>query len=184
MKKEENLQTPQEIWKSLAYRLALGHSWLFKQDIDPKHSSKVVKEWLNRACVEVSEWPSQVLTWTLPILLRTIMNPLLIQTSWCFLFSFFFLWQSSLCPTHSVTEKSWVIGTQDCYDINVLTGACQLLTTTQLHQGNPWYKNGSITPSGSCVFSPNVKCLITDHRWRYWGRPSTYEHIPMGYLFA
>ena len=32
---------------------------MFQQDDDPKHTSKVVKEWLNQARIKVLEWPSQ-----------------------------------------------------------------------------------------------------------------------------
>lgn len=59
MKKEDYLQILQENLKSSARRLGLGRSWVFQQDNDPKHTSKVVKEWLNQARIKVLEWPSQ-----------------------------------------------------------------------------------------------------------------------------
>uniref|UniRef100_A0A3B1IFP7 Transposase Tc1-like domain-containing protein n=1 Tax=Astyanax mexicanus TaxID=7994 RepID=A0A3B1IFP7_ASTMX len=59
MKKEDYLQILQENLKPSARRLGLGRSWVFQQDNDPKHTSKVVKEWLNQARIKVLEWPSQ-----------------------------------------------------------------------------------------------------------------------------
>lgn len=59
MKKEDYLQILQENIKSSARRLGFGCSWEFQQDNDPKHTSKVVKEWLNQARTKVLEWPSQ-----------------------------------------------------------------------------------------------------------------------------
>uniref|UniRef100_A0A674NPZ6 Tc1-like transposase DDE domain-containing protein n=1 Tax=Takifugu rubripes TaxID=31033 RepID=A0A674NPZ6_TAKRU len=41
-------------------RLGLGRSWVFQQDNDLKHTSKVVMEWLNQARIKVLEWPSQI----------------------------------------------------------------------------------------------------------------------------
>lgn len=59
MKKEDYLHILQHSLKSSAWRLGLGRSWVFQQDNDPKHTSKVVKEWLNQARIRVLEWPSQ-----------------------------------------------------------------------------------------------------------------------------
>ena len=59
MKKEDYLQILQDNLKSSARRLGLGHSWVFQQHNDPKHTSKVVMEWLNQARIKVLEWPSQ-----------------------------------------------------------------------------------------------------------------------------
>uniref|UniRef100_A0A8C6KMD7 Tc1-like transposase DDE domain-containing protein n=1 Tax=Nothobranchius furzeri TaxID=105023 RepID=A0A8C6KMD7_NOTFU len=59
MKKEDYLHILQHNLKSSARRLGLGRSWVFQQDNDPKHTSKVVKEWLNQARIRVLEWPSQ-----------------------------------------------------------------------------------------------------------------------------
>ena len=59
MKKEDYLQILQENLKSSARRLGLGSSWVFQQDNDPKHTSKVVKECLNQARIKVLGWSSQ-----------------------------------------------------------------------------------------------------------------------------
>ena len=58
MKKKDNLQILWENLKSLARRLGLCLSWIFQQDKDPKHTSKLVKEWLNQTRIEVLERPS------------------------------------------------------------------------------------------------------------------------------
>ena len=58
MKKEDYLQMLQENLKWLARRLALGPSWVFQHN-DLKHTSKVVREWLNQARIEALEWLSQ-----------------------------------------------------------------------------------------------------------------------------
>ena len=49
MKKEDYLQILQENLKSSARRLGLRCSWLFQQDNERKHTSKIVKEWINQA---------------------------------------------------------------------------------------------------------------------------------------
>ena len=59
MKKKDNLQILQDNLKSSARRLGLGCSWVFQQDNDPKHKSKVVMQWLNQTRIKVLEWPSQ-----------------------------------------------------------------------------------------------------------------------------
>ena len=59
MKKDDYLQILQDNLKSSARRLGLGRSWVFQQDNDPKHTSKVVMEWLNQAGMKVLEWPSR-----------------------------------------------------------------------------------------------------------------------------
>ena len=59
MKEEDYLQIPQKNLKSSVRRLGLGCIWVNQQDNDPKHTSKVVKGWLNQARNEELEWPSQ-----------------------------------------------------------------------------------------------------------------------------
>ena len=57
--KKDYLQILEENLKSSARRLGLGCSWVFQQDSNPKHASKVVKERLNQATTEVLDWPSR-----------------------------------------------------------------------------------------------------------------------------
>uniref|UniRef100_A0AAZ3SGH7 Tc1-like transposase DDE domain-containing protein n=1 Tax=Oncorhynchus tshawytscha TaxID=74940 RepID=A0AAZ3SGH7_ONCTS len=40
-------------------KLKLGRKWVFQMDNDPKHTSKVVANWLKDNKVKVLEWPSQ-----------------------------------------------------------------------------------------------------------------------------
>ena len=56
MKKEEYLQILYENLKPSARRLGLGYSCVFQQDSNPKHTSKVVKEWLNQAKTGFRFW--------------------------------------------------------------------------------------------------------------------------------
>ena len=53
MKREDYLliRKPQIISR----RLALRCSWMFQQDNDPKYTSKVLKEWIKQARIEVLE---------------------------------------------------------------------------------------------------------------------------------
>uniref|UniRef100_A0A9J8AG74 Tc1-like transposase DDE domain-containing protein n=1 Tax=Cyprinus carpio carpio TaxID=630221 RepID=A0A9J8AG74_CYPCA len=37
----------------------LKHTWVIQQDNDPKHTTKITKEWLHNNSVSVLEWPSQ-----------------------------------------------------------------------------------------------------------------------------
>jgi hypothetical protein len=37
----------------------MGREWRFQQDNDPKHASKIVKDWFHQNQVSVIEWPSQ-----------------------------------------------------------------------------------------------------------------------------
>ena len=53
LKKEDCLKILQE--NSSARRLGLGCSWVFQWDNDPKHTTKVVKEWLNQARMNILE---------------------------------------------------------------------------------------------------------------------------------
>ncbi len=42
-----------------AQDLRLGRRFTFQQDNDPKHTAKIMKEWLHNNSVTVLEWPSQ-----------------------------------------------------------------------------------------------------------------------------
>ncbi|XDV28874.1 hypothetical protein PO909_032071 [Leuciscus waleckii] len=42
-----------------ALDLRLGRRFTFQQDNDPKHTAKIMKEWLHNNSVTVLEWPSQ-----------------------------------------------------------------------------------------------------------------------------
>ena len=42
-----------------ALDLRLGQGFIFQQDNDPKHITKITKEWLQDNSVNVLEWPSQ-----------------------------------------------------------------------------------------------------------------------------
>ena len=111
MKKEDYLQILQENLKSSARRLGLGHSWVFQQD--PKHTSKVVKQWLNRARIKVLEWPSQSPDlnpienmWTVlkkQVCVRKPTNLVELhqfcQEEWSK------IQHGSMCSNHSITEK-------------------------------------------------------------------------------
>ena len=57
--KEDYLQILQENLKSSAGRLGLWWSWVFQWDNECKHTSKMVKEWINQATIEIFEWPFQ-----------------------------------------------------------------------------------------------------------------------------
>ena len=49
---EENL-------KKSATKLSLGRRFIFQQDNDPKHTAKIVKNWLENNRINVLEWPAQ-----------------------------------------------------------------------------------------------------------------------------
>ena len=59
MKKEDYKKILDDNLKKDARELGLGRRWLFQHDNDPKHKSKLVTEWLNKAKISVLEWPSQ-----------------------------------------------------------------------------------------------------------------------------
>lgn len=44
MKKDDYLKVLQHILKLSARQLRLGHSWVFQQDNNPKHTSKLIVE--------------------------------------------------------------------------------------------------------------------------------------------
>jgi hypothetical protein len=44
--------------KTSVRKLKLGHKCVFQMDNDPKHTSKVVENWLKDNKVKVLEWPS------------------------------------------------------------------------------------------------------------------------------
>ncbi|KAF7653083.1 hypothetical protein LDENG_00087570, partial [Lucifuga dentata] len=45
--------------KASARKLHLGTKWILQQDNDPKHSSKLTVEWLQKKRIKVLPWPSQ-----------------------------------------------------------------------------------------------------------------------------
>ena len=59
MRKEDYLEILQDNLKTSAKDLNLGKNWVFQQDNDPKHTSKVVSDWLKKKKIRVMEWPSQ-----------------------------------------------------------------------------------------------------------------------------
>ena len=59
MKKEQYKKILEDNLKDTAANLQLGHQWTFMQDNDPKHTSKLVKNWLESNRINVLEWPAQ-----------------------------------------------------------------------------------------------------------------------------
>ena len=37
----------------------MGRGWVFQQDNDPKHASRLVKDWFGQRRVTIMDWPSQ-----------------------------------------------------------------------------------------------------------------------------
>ncbi len=48
----------ENVWASVC-DLKLKHTWVMKQDNDPKHAGKSTSDWLNKNKIKVLEWPSQ-----------------------------------------------------------------------------------------------------------------------------
>lgn len=59
MKKEDYVDILKNNIKTCAACLGLGRRWVFQQDNDPKHTSKLVKDFLKHTKIKVLEWPSQ-----------------------------------------------------------------------------------------------------------------------------
>ena len=45
--------------QSSVQKLKLGADWMFKQDNDPKHTSKVTRAWFEDNSIKVMKWPRQ-----------------------------------------------------------------------------------------------------------------------------
>ena len=59
MKKEQYEKILQENLKQSAVKMGLGHCFIFQHDNDPKHTSLLVKNYLQKSKVNVLEWPAQ-----------------------------------------------------------------------------------------------------------------------------
>ena len=59
MKKEYYKKILEENVHESARKLSLGRNFVFQQDNDPKHASKLVKNWFQDKKLNVLEWPSQ-----------------------------------------------------------------------------------------------------------------------------
>lgn len=59
MKKEQYIKILNNNIQQSAEKLGLGHQWIFQHDNDPKHTAKVVKNWLVDNNINVLQWPSQ-----------------------------------------------------------------------------------------------------------------------------
>ncbi|CDQ57702.1 unnamed protein product [Oncorhynchus mykiss] len=58
MRKENDVDTLKQHFKTSVRKLILGPKWVFQMDNDPKHTSKVVAKWLKDNKVKVLEWLS------------------------------------------------------------------------------------------------------------------------------
>ena len=59
LKKEQHEKTLQENLEQSAVKMGLGHCFAFKHDNDPKHTSLLVKNYLQKSIVNVLERPAQ-----------------------------------------------------------------------------------------------------------------------------
>lgn len=59
MTKEVYLDILQRKLLPSARKAGLGRKFTFQQDGDPKHTAKIVKNWLDRKKTDVMEWPAQ-----------------------------------------------------------------------------------------------------------------------------
>lgn len=59
MKKENYVEILRDNMKKSALSLGLGRRWVFQQDNDPKHTSKLVQKFLKDTKTNVLEWPAQ-----------------------------------------------------------------------------------------------------------------------------
>ncbi|CDQ68190.1 unnamed protein product [Oncorhynchus mykiss] len=59
MRQENYVNILKEHLKTSVRKLKLGRKWVFQMDNDPKHTSKVVSNWLKDNKVKILEWPSQ-----------------------------------------------------------------------------------------------------------------------------
>ena len=58
-RKEDYIKIIEENLKKDARKLGLGRKWWFQLDNDSKNKAKVVTEWLNKANINVLDWPLQ-----------------------------------------------------------------------------------------------------------------------------
>lgn len=59
MKKENYVDILRENMQKSDHSLGLGHRWVFQQDNDPKHTLKLVQQFLKDTKTKILEWPAQ-----------------------------------------------------------------------------------------------------------------------------